>query len=495
MPNNLSRKAVAFGIILTVRNGNASDLIAPRREPPRRGRQDRSAVANFEFRAVKLNKFPIDKTSRLMTLCYIEKDGCGTCDIVTKCLAAFAMFFLSLSCFADGYRPDPVEYQKALRGVVEFRCRDFKRFGVSIDPEVLQYGQEEIIDSFLNGRANYRTWRNRYAPVSEKLGWLKEILGSDYDDLHKAWIKAIEDHKAGRGLPWTPERIRQRLDELAAMPESPVRMDAGMCRSSTAGCVARTDYRCLHCGRHTVYTDIDAVYHRQSPEYFKRIADEIKEWGLDVEVDGREACPDCCTEQRDFKLSTTAVTCRSKACDDSSGRRSLYPPVLPAGIDMNVIGLVKFHGRDPHVYVVKCVLPTAWGCQQDGQFVVYAATNGLHSIASLRDDTGVKYAEPRETCRGPYSARVSKIVDFPCDRVKVDADRVEVMERCRSSELFDIPPTSFVVNGRRFVVDEFTAQALRAFVQGYTTFVCGSFSDNCTIQRALPRLRECLLGE
>ena len=33
-PNNLSRKAVAFGIILTVRNGNASDLIASRREPP-----------------------------------------------------------------------------------------------------------------------------------------------------------------------------------------------------------------------------------------------------------------------------------------------------------------------------------------------------------------------------------------------------------------------------------------------------------------------------
>ena len=33
--HNLSRKAVAFGIILTVRNGNASDLIAPRRDPPR----------------------------------------------------------------------------------------------------------------------------------------------------------------------------------------------------------------------------------------------------------------------------------------------------------------------------------------------------------------------------------------------------------------------------------------------------------------------------
>ena len=33
--HNLSRKAVAFGIILTVRNGNASDLIASRREPPR----------------------------------------------------------------------------------------------------------------------------------------------------------------------------------------------------------------------------------------------------------------------------------------------------------------------------------------------------------------------------------------------------------------------------------------------------------------------------
>ena len=45
-PNNLSRKAVAFGIILTVRNGNVSDLIAPRRDPPRRGRQDRPSVAN-----------------------------------------------------------------------------------------------------------------------------------------------------------------------------------------------------------------------------------------------------------------------------------------------------------------------------------------------------------------------------------------------------------------------------------------------------------------
>ena len=32
--HNLSRKAVAFGIILTVRSGNASDLIVSRREPP-----------------------------------------------------------------------------------------------------------------------------------------------------------------------------------------------------------------------------------------------------------------------------------------------------------------------------------------------------------------------------------------------------------------------------------------------------------------------------
>ena len=43
-------KAVAFGIILIVRNGNASDLIAPRRDPPRRGRQDRPSVANRHSR-------------------------------------------------------------------------------------------------------------------------------------------------------------------------------------------------------------------------------------------------------------------------------------------------------------------------------------------------------------------------------------------------------------------------------------------------------------
>ena len=54
--HNLSRKAVTFGIILTVRNGNASDLIAPRREPPRRGRQDRPSVANRSLRTTTLQK-------------------------------------------------------------------------------------------------------------------------------------------------------------------------------------------------------------------------------------------------------------------------------------------------------------------------------------------------------------------------------------------------------------------------------------------------------
>jgi hypothetical protein len=54
--HNLSRKAVAFGIILTVRNGNASDLIAPRRDPPRRGRQDRPSVANRSLRTTTLQK-------------------------------------------------------------------------------------------------------------------------------------------------------------------------------------------------------------------------------------------------------------------------------------------------------------------------------------------------------------------------------------------------------------------------------------------------------
>ena len=403
---------------------------------------------------------------------------------------------MAYSCGAIGREPDWTKYNKALRDVVETRCRDFEKLGVVVNPTMLKYGDEEVVDSFLNGREFYRTPYGKRFPTTEKLDWLKGLLGNAYENRAKAWTKTIEDRKAGRLPHWTPDRLRARLDELALMPESPVKMDDGMCRSSTFGDVARIDARCIHCGRHTVFTDSDKIYHNQPPEYYKRIADEIKEWGLDVEVDGRSACPDCCKEHRDFKLSTTPEVCRVKPDADFSKRDDSTPSIKP-GIDMKVIGLRKKEkGGAAYSYEVQCVLPEAWVVDNGCQYVVYAATNDLYCVDFLSYETILEYVEPREVMR-TRRGRFSKIRNVFCKRVGVigigmKADRVLPVKVVRSSDIEDIPPTYFIINGRRFVIDEFTANALLALVQGYTTFISGYFSDHYPIQRALPKLRECL---
>ncbi len=422
-------------------------------------------------------------------------DGSGkaaSCACALVVVGWLCIYAATTVCYAIGYRPDPVKYDKALRDVVAARCKDFAKLGVVIDPAKLQYGEEEIVDSFLNGREFYRTaWQARF-PVSEKLEWLKGILGDAYENRREAWAKAIEDRKAGRILRWTSERLKGRMDELAFMPEAPVKMDGGMCRSSTAGHVARTDVRCIHCGHHTVYTDLDAVYHNRTPEEYKAIADEIREWGLDIEVDGRAACPDCCPEERDFKLSETPEVCRVKAAAaEATGRATRDWPTIPPGIDLKVVGMRKWHGKAPRSYAVQCVLPEAWVKHYGSECVVYASTNDTSSIAFHQNGDSIKYAEPRENSRGRVGW-LTKIADYKCQSVDVAASRVEAVTSLRSSELEDIPPTYFVVNGRRFEVDRFTADALLALVQGYSTFATGTFSDHYPIQQALPRLRECL---
>ena len=55
-----------------------------------------------------------------------------------------------------GYEPDPDKFQKALRDVVEFSCKEFARYGINIDSSRLKYGDQEIVDSFLKGREYYR---------------------------------------------------------------------------------------------------------------------------------------------------------------------------------------------------------------------------------------------------------------------------------------------------------------------------------------------------
>ena len=403
---------------------------------------------------------------------------------------------MAYSCNAIGLEPDWTEYNKAKRNVVETRCREFEKLGVAIDPTMLTYGEEEVVDSFLNGREFYRTPYGKRSQTNEKLDWLKGLLGNAYESHAKTWTKAIEDRKAGLLPHWTPNRLKAKLDELTLMPESPVKMDDGMCRSSTFGEVARIDARCIHCGRHTVFTDLDKICHNQPPEYYKRIADEIKEWGLEVEVDGRSACPDCCKEHRNFKLSTTPEVCRVNPNADFSKRDSSTPSIKP-GIDMKVIGLRKMgKGGAVYSYEVQCVLPEAWVLDEGCQYAVYAATNDLCCVDYLSHETILEYVEPREVVRTTIG-RFSKIRNVFCKRVGVigigmKADRVLPVKVVRSSEVDDIPPTYFIIYGRRFAVDEFTANALLALVQGYTTFISGYFSDHYPIQRALPKLRECL---
>ncbi len=401
----------------------------------------------------------------------------------------YSLAFMVLSSNAIGYAPDPKKYDRALRNVVESRCRDFEKLGVTIDPARLKYGEEEIVDSFLNGREFYRTPYKKRIPLTEKLDWLSRLLGKCFEERYKAWATAVENRKKGTSPRWTPDRIRARLNELAMLPESPVKLDDGLCRSSTAGDVARIDYKCIHCGRHTVYTDVDNKCHNQSPEYFKRIAGEIKEWGLDIEVDGRDACPDCCKEPHDFKLSTTPEVCRIRP--DARIQDDSMPSIMP-GIDLKVVGLRKMPGQEVFSFKVQCVLPEAWVGKYGTYYEVYAATNDLCFLAFLPADASLKYVEPRVTRMGRNRMRLSKVIDFSCMRAEVRANRTEAVKSVRSSELLDIPPTYFIVNGHRFAADESTAEALLAFVQGYTTFISGYFSDHHPIQRALPRLRECL---
>ena len=65
-------------------------------------------------------------------------------------------FMWSQPVAGSGYEPDSAKYQQALRDVVEFSCKEFARYGITIDPSCLKYGDQEIVDSFLKGREYYR---------------------------------------------------------------------------------------------------------------------------------------------------------------------------------------------------------------------------------------------------------------------------------------------------------------------------------------------------
>ena len=210
-----------------------------------------------------------------------------------------------------------------------------------------------------------------------------------------------------------------------------------------------------------------------------------------MEVDGRAACPDCTRQKLDFKLSMTPEVCRLKPVEKpaGNGRQELQLQSLPPGLDLQVIGVRKVRGGVTSFYEVQCVLPEAWVEHSCDMYSVFVSTNDEDCVDLLLDDTGLEYAKPRVTCRG-RCGMLTRIVNYRCSRIEVQEGRFETVKSIRSSGLDDIPPTYFVVNGRRFEVNRFTADALIALVQGYSTFATGTFSDHYPIQQALPRLRE-----
>ena len=87
--------------------------------------------------------------------------------------------------------------------------------------------------------------------------------------------------------------------------------------------------------------------------------------------------------------------------------------------------------------------------------------------------------------------KVKNAVNYGIMHVK--EDMVEVVERKRSSGLYDIPDTFFTFENSSFPVDEELADQMLAFVQGYTMTISGMFHDRSPIQKAIPRLREALV--
>ena len=213
---------------------------------------------------------------------------------------AFIALAWSQSAAGDGYEPDPEKYRQALRKVVEFSCREFSRYGITIDPSRLKYGDQEVVDSFLKGREYYRDGAGNEVPLEPKLVWLAGLFGDQYAEYEALWRRKVSEGKAHTTLTLSKREISERLDTLKSLGPSPVKMDSGMCRSSSGS--AAVDVECIHCGRNIVYSELDEVYHGKPPAYYMKVAEELGRLGINVEVDGRAACPKCCPYPCDFKL-------------------------------------------------------------------------------------------------------------------------------------------------------------------------------------------------
>ena len=336
---------------------------------------------------------------------------------------------------AEGVAVDRNAYNRRLREIVEASCKEFAKAGVNVDPARLEYPENEIVDSFLNGREFYRDFWGRSLDLSEKLGWLRDLFGVDYPRLEAEWKSRVATRNGNPGFRLSKEEIARRLDAIEAATDPPLRMHDGSCMSTSG--YFTVDSECIHCGRPLRYDRLGGLAPDMPPSGFLHMAKMLKAWGVEIELDGRAACPSCCTNGTDFKLSEVPFICRlDENADFSQARADIRS--IPAGVDLLVLSR-----RD-------------WG--KDGQRFDLRCTSSGREIFTV----------PQEF--------------------------LKVTKTCTASALGDIPPTWFSFEGRRFKLDEWHARALLAFAQGYTTVLGGPFGSHNSLKPAVPWLREVLLG-
>ena len=406
---------------------------------------------------------------------------------------AFIALMWSKPAAGIGYEPDHEKYQKALRDVVEFSCKEFARYGITIDPARLKYGDQEVVDSFLKGREYYRDFYGDEVPLEPKLAWLAELFGDRYAEYEAQWRRKVSEAKTRAGRPLSKEEISARLDALKALGISPVEIDAGMCRSSSG--LAAVDVDCIHCGGNVVYSELDEIYHGKPPAYYKNVAEELGRLGIKVEVDGRAACPKCCPNPCDFKLGEFVRKVRFKDDVDWSKVNNRLIRALK-GDQLLTVSQACGRGFSSSGYDVFGVFKEAWVQVRDDGYMIYEQPGKEFLCGTGRRNSGVTFAEPREEVTVPGGGTFVKIVNFRYrGSIYVPASMVDVVTIAKASKLRDIPPTFFIVNGNRFSVSEYEAQLLLAFAKGYSSFHAGTFHDHYAVAPSEPWLRKVLLGE
>lgn len=391
-----------------------------------------------------------------------------------------------------GYEPDHEKYRQALRDVVEFSCKEFARYGITIDPARLKYGDQEVVDSFLKGREYYRDGPGNEVPLEPKLAWLARLFGDRYAEYEILWRRKVSEGKSNSGRTLSKKDISERLDALKSLGPSPVEKDSGMCRSSSGR--AAVDVDCIHCGRKIVYSELDEIYHGKPPAYYKKVAEELGCLGIKVEVDGRASCPKCCPYPCDFKLGVFEHKVRFKNDVDWSKVNNRLARALKGDQLLTVVQKCG-RGFSSAGYDVLGVFKEAWINVRDNGYMIYEQPGeGLLCGLGMRNYV-VTFAEPREEVTVPGKGTFVKIVDFGYpSSVYVPASMVDVVTIAQASKLRDIPPTFFIVNGNRFQVSEYEAQLLLAFAKGYSSFYAGSFHDHYAVAESEPWLRKVLLG-